>query len=138
MNEHEQNPSQQQPYSSGDQGPTYPSSPAPYQGGGGVPASAGSGPRIEPGAPMYYAAPPRVAAKNPGVAAVLSAVWTGAGQIYNGQIGLGLLFMGLQFINALLMFVVIGFFTGAITWLVALFMAYNTAKSFNERHGIIS
>ena len=87
---------------------------------------------------MYYAAPPRVAAKNPGVAAVLSAVWTGAGQIYNGQIGLGLLFMGLQFINALLMFVVIGFFAGAITWLVALFMAYNTAKSFNERHGIIS
>ena len=137
MNENAQNPSQQQPYSSGEHAPTYPSVPALHQSGG-VPASAGSSHGAAPGWPMGYAAPPRVAAKNPGVAAVLSAVWTGAGQIYNGQIGLGLLFMGLQVINALLMFVVIGFFTGFVTWVVAMIMAYNTAKSFNEQHGIIS
>jgi hypothetical protein len=34
-------------------------------------------------------------AKNPTLAAVLSAIWPGLGQVYTGRIALGLLFMGL-------------------------------------------
>ena len=34
-----------------------------------------------------------VAPKSPGVAAVLSFFWAGLGQIYNGEIGKGILFM---------------------------------------------
>ncbi len=79
-----------------------------------------------------------VQAKNPGVAAVLSAVWTGAGQIYNGQIGLGLAFMAIQFINFLLIFLLIGFLTVPIMWIIGIVQAYSSAKSFNARHGIIS
>jgi TM2 domain-containing membrane protein YozV len=37
--------------------------------------------------------------KNGGLAAVLSFLWTGLGQIYNGQIFKGLVFMLIQAIN---------------------------------------
>lgn len=92
--------------------------------------------RSTPVAPAQY--PQQVRAKNPGAAAVLSALWTGAGQIYNGQIGLGLLFMCLQFVNALLLFVLIGFVTLPLTWIIAIVQAYQRAQNFNSKHGIIS
>lgn len=47
--------------------------------------------------------------RNPGVATVLSFLITGLGQMYNGQIGKGLVLVGIQVVNALLMFLVIGF-----------------------------
>jgi len=79
-----------------------------------------------------------VVAKNPGVAAFLSFLWTGAGQIYNGQIGVGLALMALQVVNFVLLFVLIGFLTGFATWCFAIWHAYITAQEFNRRHGIIS
>ena len=79
-----------------------------------------------------------VIAKNPGVAAFVSFLWTGAGQIYNGQIGLGLALMALQVVNFILLFVLIGFLTGFATWCFSMWHAYTTAQSFNRRHGIVS
>lgn len=70
--------------------------------------------------------------KNPGVAAVLSAIWTGLGQIYNGQIGKGILFMIIQGINAALCFVVIGFITLPLFWAYGLYDAYKTAEKHNN------
>jgi len=79
-----------------------------------------------------------VVAKNPGVAAFLSFVWTGAGQIYNGQVGIGLLFMAVQFVNFFLLFVLIGFITFPLTWIASMIHAYSTAQDFNRRYGVIS
>ncbi len=55
--------------------------------------------------------------RSPALAAVLSFIIAGLGQIYNGQIGKGLLI----------------FFTGwlIIPWIVGIFDAYNTAKKIN-------
>ena len=47
-------------------------------------------------------------AKNPGTAAVLSFFFAGLGQIYNGQIGKGLLLLLLYVGSFLAMFVVVG------------------------------
>lgn len=70
--------------------------------------------------------------KNPGIAAVLSLVFTGAGQIYNEQIGKGIGLIVLQVINVILMFVIIGFFTYLLTWGYAIYDAHDTAKKINS------
>ena len=88
-----------------------------------------------PSAPMTNQT---VLPKNPGVAALASAVWTGAGQIYNGQILLGLCLMFIQFINILLMFILIGFLTGPLVWIIGIAQAYSYATSYNRPHGIVS
>ncbi|MDV2886561.1 hypothetical protein RYX45_15325 [Alkalihalophilus pseudofirmus] len=75
--------------------------------------------------------------KNAGLAAVLSALWCGLGQIYNGQIGKGLLFMFIQFINALLCFVVIGFITYPIMWIWGMVDAYRQAEELNKQQNVI-
>ncbi|MGY4688666.1 hypothetical protein [Salibacterium sp. K-3] len=72
--------------------------------------------------------------KNAGLAAVLSALWCGLGQIYNGQIGKGVLFMIIQAVNALLMFVLIGLITYPIFWIYGMVDAYKKAEQFNERN----
>ncbi|MFA9558565.1 hypothetical protein ACERII_14755 [Evansella sp. AB-rgal1] len=80
---------------------------------------------------MSYHVPP----KSPGLAAVLSAVWTGLGQIYNGQIGKGVLFMVIQFINALLIAVLIGIITYPLFWIYGMVDAYKTAEMLNRGEG---
>ena len=75
-------------------------------------------------------------AKNPGVAAVLSFFFSGLGQIYNGQILKGLLFMAVQVVNFVLSFVVIGLFTGFVVWVWAIADAYTSAELLNTRGGL--
>jgi TM2 domain-containing membrane protein YozV len=70
--------------------------------------------------------------KNSGLAAVLSFFFTGLGQIYNGQIGKGVLFMIVQTINFLLMFVIVGFITAPIFWIWGMVDAYKTAEKINK------
>lgn len=65
---------------------------------------------------------------NPGTAAILSFFWTGLGQIYNGQIGKGLLFMIVQAINVCLIFALIGLLTFPIFWLYGIWDAKKTAE----------
>ena len=70
--------------------------------------------------------------KNSGLAAVLSFFFTGLGQIYNGQIAKGVLFIIIQGINFLLMFVLVGFVTYAIVWIWGMIDAYKTAEKINR------
>lgn len=75
---------------------------------------------------------PQTQVKNPGIAAVLSFLFTGLGQIYNGQIAKGIALIVVQAINIALMFVVIGFFTYFIVWIYGLYDAYKTAERINR------
>jgi TM2 domain-containing membrane protein YozV len=69
--------------------------------------------------------------KNPGTAAVLSFLVVGLGQIYNGEIGKGLLFMFIAVICFLLISVVIGLFMLPGFWIFNIFEAYATAKKMS-------
>jgi TM2 domain-containing membrane protein YozV len=69
--------------------------------------------------------------KDPGVAALLSVFVTGLGQIYNEEIGKGLLFMIIQAINVALMALLIGFITFPILWVWAIWDAKVTAERLN-------
>nr|WP_158737918.1 hypothetical protein [Alteribacillus sp. YIM 98480] len=74
--------------------------------------------------------------KNAGLAAVLSAVWSGLGQIYNGQIAKGIILMIIQFINSLLFFVLIGFITYPIVWIYGMVDAYKQAEKYNRNNAL--
>jgi TM2 domain-containing membrane protein YozV len=69
--------------------------------------------------------------KNPGVAAVLSFFWAGLGQIYNGEIGKGVIFLIGYLVSLMLIFVVIGFITTPILWIYGMVDAYKTAEKLN-------
>ncbi len=71
--------------------------------------------------------------KNSGLAAVLSFFFTGLGQIYNGQIGKGVLFIVIQGINFLLMFIIVGFITAPLFWIWGMVDAYKTAEKINAK-----
>lgn len=69
--------------------------------------------------------------KNAGLAAVLSFLIPGLGQIYNGQITKGLLIVVVQAINVALTNVLIGFIFYPIVLVYAVFDAYRTAQRIN-------
>jgi len=76
-------------------------------------------------APKYY--------KNPTTATILSFLFMGLGQIYNGQIMKGVLFIVLYGISAGLMWVVIGFITTPLLWVWGMVDANRSAKEINAR-----
>jgi TM2 domain-containing membrane protein YozV/rubredoxin len=76
---------------------------------------------------VQYQNPP----KSPALAAILSALWAGLGQIYNGEVGKGILIMVVQVVNLLRMGVIIGFITGPIVFIWAIYDAYKTAERIN-------
>jgi len=71
--------------------------------------------------------------KNPATATILSFFVMGLGQIYNGQIGKGIVFIILYAISWLLMFVIIGFITTPILWIWGMIDANRSAKKINEK-----
>jgi TM2 domain-containing membrane protein YozV len=70
--------------------------------------------------------------KNPAIATVLSFLFAGLGQIYNGEIGKGIVFMGLYFFSLMLMLVIVGFVTTPILWIWGMVDANSSAKRINE------
>lgn len=75
--------------------------------------------------------------KNAGLAAVLSFFWCGLGQIYNGQIGKGLIFGFLYFLSFLAIFILIGVITTPILWVWGMVDAYRTAERMNQQQGLV-
>jgi TM2 domain-containing membrane protein YozV len=69
--------------------------------------------------------------KSPGIAAVLSFLFTGLGQIYNGQIGKGIGFVVLGVVFLLTVLVLIGFILYPVFWIYNIYDAYSTAKKIN-------
>jgi len=75
------------------------------------------------------------AQKNPGVAAVLSFFWCGLGQIYNGEIGKGVLLLIVYIISWWMIFIVIGIVSTPILWIYGMIDAYKTAERLNVTVG---
>ena len=75
--------------------------------------------------------PPPTFYKNPGLAAVLSFFYMGLGQIYNGQIAKGIIFIGAYTISWILIAVLIGIVTTPILWIYGMYDAYKAAERIN-------
>jgi TM2 domain-containing membrane protein YozV len=72
--------------------------------------------------------------RNPVLAAILSLMVAGLGQIYNGQVTKGVIFIIIQLINGALTAVLIGWLLLPLVGLWAMIDAYMTAKHNNERY----
>jgi TM2 domain-containing membrane protein YozV len=70
--------------------------------------------------------------KNPALATILSFFFSGLGQIYNGEIGKGIVFIVLYGISIGLMLIVIGFVTTPILWIWGMVDANTSAKRINQ------
>ncbi|MDP8206734.1 MAG: hypothetical protein P9L92_08745 [Candidatus Electryonea clarkiae] len=75
--------------------------------------------------PKYY--------KNPAIATILSFFYAGLGQLYNGQIVKGIVFIVAYAISVLLMWVVVGFVTTPIIWIWGMIDANSSAKKINNK-----
>jgi TM2 domain-containing membrane protein YozV len=75
--------------------------------------------------------PPPVFYKNPGLAAVLSFFWMGLGQIYNGQLAKGILFIFIYSFSLVMSIVLIGILTSPILWVYGMYDAYKSAEKIN-------
>jgi TM2 domain-containing membrane protein YozV len=97
------------------------------------------GVRVAPPPPMMpqqqygYAPQPNVNVerKNEGLSAVLSFLFVGLGQIYNGEIGKGIAFIVLGVVFAFMIIILIGIPLYLIFWVYNIYDAYNTAKGIN-------
>jgi TM2 domain-containing membrane protein YozV len=69
--------------------------------------------------------------KNPGLAALLAFLFPGLGQLYNGQFGKAVMFFGLAVVNFMLVFVLIGLFTGLACWIWGVVDAHRSAEKIN-------
>jgi len=76
--------------------------------------------------------------KSPGLAAVLSFFFCGLGQIYNGQILKGLIFVVTYLTSWWMMWIVIGFITTPIMWIWGIVDAYRVAQKINAEVGRVS
>ncbi|HKN01550.1 MAG TPA: zinc-ribbon domain-containing protein [Candidatus Binataceae bacterium] len=74
--------------------------------------------------------------KSPGLAAVLSFLWCGLGQIYNGQIGKGIVVMVVYAISAFMIHLLIGLLTTPVLWIWGMVDAYRTAERINRTAGV--
>ena len=74
---------------------------------------------------------PTVGEKNPVLAAILSLLIVGLGQIYNGQIGKGIVLIICYVISIVLCTILIGIPLLVILWIYGIYDAYNTANKIN-------
>ena len=84
---------------------------------------------------MNYTPPPKFY-KNPGLAAVLSFFYMGLGQIYNGQIAKGILFIVAYTISwlfiASILLLPIGIVTTPALFIYGMYDAYKSAEKINR------
>jgi len=72
--------------------------------------------------------------KNSGLAAILSFLLPGLGQMYNGEVGKGVIIIIVQVVNVALMAIIIGFITAPIVMIWAIYDAYKTAERINQQY----
>ena len=75
--------------------------------------------------------PARPEKKRSGVAAFLSFLIPGVGQVYNGEVGKGIVFIVIGTILVFSMYIVIGFILFPIFWIYSIYDAYEVANKIN-------
>lgn len=76
--------------------------------------------------------------KSLGLAAVLSFFICSLGQIYNGQIVKGLIFLVAYFISWWMMYIIVGFITTPILWILGIVDAYRTPQRIDTDVGVVA
>lgn len=70
--------------------------------------------------------------KEPGIAAVLSFVWTGAGHIYNGHVGRGIALVVIYFLSIVFWFLILPIFLTFGLWIWGMIASARESRQINE------
>ena len=70
--------------------------------------------------------------KNPAAATILSCLFIGLGQAYNGEIAKAVIFIILYVVSIFLTFFIIGFVTMPILWVWSMVDAYRSSQKINQ------
>jgi TM2 domain-containing membrane protein YozV len=125
---------EQQPYP---QDPAYQSGPVYPPGPSGPPAYGyGEQPVFYP--PMQYPPAYQVAPKNPAISLLVSFFVPGVGSMINGDVGKGVVILVGYIVSVFLVIVLIGLLGMLGFWIWGMVDAYNGAREWNLRHGIVS
>ena len=94
----------------------------------------------QPYAPQYPSPQQyqQVAPRSPGLALLISLFVPGIGACYGGMPGWGIAIFVLWALSWPALFLVIGFLTLPLAWVLGLIVSYQSARRWNHRHGIIS
>lgn len=100
-------------------------------------------PNQQPQAQQQPGPPVHVKARNPLLYAAVDLLITGLGLMLQGRVGLGIMFLGINVVTSLLLFIpflgwVLFFLVLIPVWIISMAMAFSTAKKWNRQHGIIS
>jgi len=88
--------------------------------------------------PQQSAPVAQVAPKNPGIALLVSFFIPGLGSMMNGQVGKGVGILVGYIVSWFLTIILVGFVGLVGFWVWGMVDAYQGAKSWNARHGIVS
>jgi len=80
---------------------------------------------------MHYQPPPAMY-KNAGLAAVLSFFYMGLGQIYNGQLAKGIVFMVAYTVSLIMIIILVGLITTPVLFVYGMYDAYKSAEKINR------
>jgi len=94
--------------------------------------------QVSPPPPPYVQPGAQVAPKNPGIALLVSFFIPGLGSMMNGQVGKGVGILVGYIVSWFLTIILIGFVGLVAFWVWGMVDAYQGAKSWNARHGIVS
>ena len=96
------------------------------------------GPYPYPSQPPYWPQPQQVAPKSVIGAIAISFFLPGAGAMYAGEIGWGIVILVLWIISMPLALVTVGIFTGLACWIAGMVFGATAAQKWNREHGIVS
>lgn len=95
--------------------------------------------QVQPGATTPYGhmnhTMPVFTRKDPAIMLLASCFIPGLGSMLSERIGKGVGILIAYFISALLMFLLIGFLTTPVVWVLGMVAAYQDAKAWNQGHG---
>jgi TM2 domain-containing membrane protein YozV len=116
----------------------------PTSSAGAVPPSVAGGSQMVPVNQYRGAIAPTqgvVPAKSPGIAALLSFLWLGAGHLYTGSVAAGVILLICDGLLFLLSLTGVGLIVTVPVWLIVtpivMILAARSASNFNQRNGII-
>ena len=93
----------------------------------------------QPYYPQQYGLPQTVRPRSPGTGLVLGLVLPGAGCMYAGRPGIGILILALWLISIPLVFVMfIGVLTGFACWVISAVLGWTMTRDWNAARGVMS
>ena len=94
--------------------------------------------QVQPYQPQQLPYAPVIAPKSTAAGLVLGLLIPGAGCMYAGRVGVGILILAVWLVSIPLAFFVVGILSGLVCWVISAVLGYTMTRDWNAAHGIVS